>query len=365
MSKKSESKIRLATNARLVYPDGSIYRPDPQPVQEELSSDYIAKGQSRCLHKKCLVNYNGPPYINAPYTVADFPVQAGYASAAINKAYDIALSSLVSSHLGEASMIEFIKEFDKAPALFSARTYASYGGYGAYKWGLKPFLSDLKEFSKVTAASTHNGSFRKRVDFSGSVRTENPPGDSIGSFEGTYFIGGHIDIPKVGLNSIAGVLQNVNLFLDTYSINPDLKTAWELTPFSFIADYFVPTSAFLDELHPRGWGSYNGSFTGSVTIKGRYTTYAGANSPGRIILTKGEGTFYRRDYTSRPVTFGKSQLPPQPWKAPSFDNFVSTAYVASQQLAKTRLRWVTQKKLKRNDSFNGDWKLVTKRNLQF
>lgn len=118
MSKKSESKIRLATNARLVYPDGSIYRPDPQPVQEELSSDYIAKGQSRCLHKKCLVNYNGPPYINAPYSVADFPVQAGYASAAINKAYDIALSSLVSSHLGEASMIEFIKEFDKAPALF-------------------------------------------------------------------------------------------------------------------------------------------------------------------------------------------------------------------------------------------------------
>lgn len=93
--------------------------------------------------------------------------------------------------------------------------------------------------------------------------------------------------------------------------NP-LSIAWELTPWSFVADWFIPIGDYLSSLDATvGWDFKGGSFSSKTTMitKALQSTYTQAANPGMTGLTgpiwaEGEGRQYRfnrKTYSSAPL----------------------------------------------------------------
>lgn len=117
------------------------------------------------------------------------------------------------------------------------------------QYGWKPLLSDIENFFKILPASTEQSSTFHRVTGSGSVKDEHvvayPPGDAVigeqnvGKTTHTsrtsvkYGISYRLDDPTTQFFAQLGFTNPVNL-------------AWEVLPFSFVADWFLPIGSYLE-----------------------------------------------------------------------------------------------------------------------
>lgn len=105
------------------------------------------------------------------------------------------------------------------------------------------------------------------------------------------------------------------LALQRLGLNP-LEVAWELVPFSFVYDWFVPVSSALEELAVRALYDFlGGSYTRRAVLRYDLTGYEVRNSQGR--QTASGDVFHRRKeverlaYSSLPYLLTLPVVPPR------------------------------------------------------
>lgn len=161
-------------------------------------------------------------------------------------------------------LLQNIAELDDTIANFTIKYWKSvkiHESYAAVKWGTLPMVSDLrnmlKQVQKIGSVISTSGSYE-------SVR--NVGGGYTYQAEGETF---RIDYTTTVRQSGVASLPESQLtqgWLDYFGLHPDLKTAWDLVPLSFVVDWFVPVSKFLDAFKEQGWVT-SALFDGCISTK--------------------------------------------------------------------------------------------------
>ena len=187
------------------------------------------------------------------------------------------------------------------------------------QYGWKPLLSDVHGAVQQLNNRVYNES--KGIGNSGLVTVK----ASIKSSDVTYktvgdSIGAVCSVVKrhkiehkgfIRLDFMPNDLPLVRTLAQLGITNP-LEIAWELTPWSFVADWFIPIGDYLDSLDATfGWDFKGGSFSAKTTMvsKALSATYTQAANPGLLglsgsITVEGEGrqySFSRKAYSSAPL----------------------------------------------------------------
>lgn len=192
-------------------------------------------------------------------------------------------------------LLNLLGELDDTIAMFTVKFWKELS-YGAFNWGILPFVSDLKSlyrslddifggkiFDNIDELnrkkrSTYNVSYVKNYKhysykFDGKLRL-------TGDFSVTLPPSQHLEIL---------------LLADELGVHPDIRTIWDLIPLSFVVDYFLPVGDILESLHPRGWAKFGITFSGEYSISGKVTTNViYPNSLQLGALAKAETSLFHR-----------------------------------------------------------------------
>jgi hypothetical protein len=161
----------------------------------------------------------------------------------------------------EFGIIQFFAELDDTIGLFALRFWKSLS-YGSFTWGVMPFINDLKALIKSIENLEKDLS---RFSYEDSTEIEVPDFDQREGKYGFVTSYGKVKLRKTGLGDIS-FQHPGSVFLDRVGFQPDLATAWDLVPLSFVVDYLIPIGDWLDSLRPGGWVQVM-YFTGWITIK--------------------------------------------------------------------------------------------------
>jgi hypothetical protein len=155
------------------------------------------------------------------------------------------------------------------------------------QYGWKPLLSDIEGFLKVMGTINGPNDFVQKVRGSATVSKQfvdktYPPGDGVIGFDhpgsSTFMITTHCKFV------IRFRMDNplLALFAQTGFTNP-ISLTWELLPFSFVADWFLPIGDYFEALEAwKGMTFLGGSKTQFTRCKtDSVITYSGAalNNP--------------------------------------------------------------------------------------
>jgi hypothetical protein len=122
---------------------------------------------------------------------------------------------------------------------------------------------------------------------------------------------------------------------------PDLATLWELTPLSFVLDYFLPIGDYLDNVVRSGWTS-SIQFTGYISEK---TNLVYNRSSLDTTVTHFHSRFYKREYVTATVPVVKQDKIISP-DIPSLKQIFNTVYIAASS-TKSRKRIGSSSRFKR------------------
>jgi len=225
-------------------------------------------------------------------------------------------------------LIPFLLEWDETVSMFTKNLFQSLS-YGGVTWGIRPFISDLR--SLANSLESINGKLQssyekiigkpitRRIPFSTSMHLGGP---FLYNSSGILTIRGTID---GGMVFPDDPLKALYVFLDEIGLNVDLKVLWDVIPFSFVVDYFLPLGDFLESIHPRGW------FNPRFVLKGGYSVSATVlQQPDPAWNTHGSQCEYKI-YTRSPATLNLGSRPTvEPkYKSPSYRGLFNTAYLAA------------------------------------
>lgn len=203
-------------------------------------------------------------------------------------------------------------------------------------WGWIPFIGDVPKFRKAIEGQFRNvekyGSESTQIphNYSTSVSRSylvpNRSGNWVKSIEGKVSMSGFITT-SFGLGQNTAGFRQLISALDMLGVHPDAKTAWDVMPLSFVADYFLPIGDTLEKIHPRGWMTGGISFTGWLTAKLEVTCTESLihNNVQRHSLGVSEHLFYERRFVSG-ITVNGFTKPSESkgWEAPSPANLFNT-----------------------------------------
>lgn len=160
----------------------------------------------------------------------------------------------------ELGLIQLFAEIDDTIALFTRRFWQQLS-YGSFTWGVVPFVSDLVATAEAVSNLAENiSSFAYETSERLPVELRVPWGPT--SHEDCT---GSCTVRRTGLGDIS--FQHFgSRALDWLGFHPDLATAWDLIPFSFVVDYLLPIGDYLESFRQGGWVQTM-VFTGWLTIK--------------------------------------------------------------------------------------------------
>lgn len=225
-------------------------------------------------------------------------------------------------------LIPFLMDWDSTLAMFTKKFIRELS-YGAVTWGVLPFIQDIKSLA-ASLQDINDGIYKSYSKINGKRITRRFPWEHYTTHDWReYRAKGHTTIFGTVTGDLVypdSVEKAVAVFLDELGLNPDLKTLWDIIPFSFVVDYFLPIGDFLESLHPRGW------FNPSFTIDGGYSVkyvvedsivaswpYGGKSGPCTW-------THYFRSPGSLTL---KSRPPVEPkYESPSFRELFNTLYLS-------------------------------------
>jgi hypothetical protein len=221
------------------------------------------------------------PWINLYHYNAGYDCRFINLPFELGKLIDSAISSMLVGELdnNDFELIPFFLDLDATIAMFSVK-FLKQLSYGAVNWGVLPFISDVRSLIVSLRdiyrqgigefASCSKLSRRRDINFTWPI-FESPPYGNVEFREGNLLHAAN------GVARANGVLTwnppsddafgKALFLLDELGVHPDLKTAWDVIPLSFVVDYFIPIGNLLESLHPRGWGSSGYTFTGFTSVK--------------------------------------------------------------------------------------------------
>lgn len=156
---------------------------------------------------------------------------------------------LSSSELG---LIQILAELDETIAMFTKK-FIKQLSYGSVTWGVLPFVSELKATIQAIQRSLNRAvdAFQRYED----ELTEG--GKEKYTFSYTYSrYTFEIEYEAVLRHSGSITLPDGSLYLeilDRIGLHLNPETAWDLIPFSFVADYFLPIGQWLQTISNKGW----------------------------------------------------------------------------------------------------------------
>lgn len=218
----------------------------------------------------------------------------------------------------EFGIIQILAEIDDTIAIFTRRWWSQLS-YGSFNWGLLPFIQDL-----VAVAETCRNILKNLSAFS----YEDEQQFSIsGSEESTFLTYSYeAKLRKTGLGDIS-FHHPGSIALDRLGFHPDLSTAWDLIPLSFLVDYIFPIGDYLDSLKAGGWvkAMY---FSGWTTYDVKYSYVWDVRPPvvPHIYHFEGSGHYFSR-YSSGDVLYCQSDNVEDWVKLPSVRQLVDLFYV--------------------------------------
>lgn len=147
----------------------------------------------------------------------------------------------------KAGILQILAEIDDTIAMFALRFWKKLS-YGAVNWGIIPFVSDIK-----AVCQTVQNLAAKLDDFRYTdVDTFSIPAQAIPESDHSDFFLGNLEV-KIRRNGSGDISDTpeLNRLLDRLGLHPDLGTAWDLIPMSFLIDYIFPLGNYLESW--RGW----------------------------------------------------------------------------------------------------------------
>jgi hypothetical protein len=237
----------------------------------------------------------------------------------------------------EFELIPALADIDGTLAMFSTKFLKEFS-YGSFTWGVIPFISDLKAL--LTSLQDIFSSPRSR--YNQCILVNRKRFITYGrSFTDPNLWGGGVIFPAVtavyGIARAKGAiiyrspdfssLIGKGLYLlDELGVHPDLKTAWDIIPLSFVLDYFIPIGDILETLHPRGWGSSSLEFEGFLSSKLRveYSQSCFIGSEQAFTYVPMATDRYRRQAYKGPRPLSGTE-----WKSPTMKELFNTAYLTT------------------------------------
>jgi hypothetical protein len=359
----SSTKQRFRSRTFSYTRVGHTYSDPPSSaVYEQIQEVRVAKNRSNVRHCKTISTHTGDtgPFINGyrrfqteyfyPANLVE-PLLFGTPGfmAQLNSAFS-SMASPPDSYQDTFEIIPFIADLDSTisswvnrfllgkPRDFKqlAKNTGSAYSYGAWEWDILPFIADLKNlFTSLRDIMSSGAGYaqcmpinRKRV-ISFYQPHDTAPSNTYGDYYLSQVIGyatyrGAFYYTPPDMSDL---FQKAFFLLDEIGFHPDLKTAWDIVPLSFVVDYFLPLGDILESIHPRGWRGNRFRWDGFTTYKLDVTT-AFSYRPSGSQLSVYAPTTCR--YYSR--TWNSDFLPPTKpvvWSAPSLRQLFNTNYLLS------------------------------------
>lgn len=244
---------------------------------------------------------------------------------------------LTSSDFGA---LQAIAELDDTLGLLTTKFWKELS-YGSITWGILPLVSDIQ------AVADQIGNLAKRQ----AQNRQSYEDERSTSVSGTY------DIPvwpRVIRADIEGEWKQRltgesttpagNPLLEVYDrvgFHPDIATAWDLVPLSFVVDYLIPIGDYLEQSSNRGWikvvnfsGWSTASFSGKITFKGVVSSPApsetiayGSTEVGSFDLE----IFHRSRLLGSVLSDEDESVPLPSIKMPNMRQLINTAYLAGSR----------------------------------
>jgi len=293
--------------------------------------------QSACVHSKCDLPFSGihrrdqfESYYRSNWGSADIGFQI---KSQLNLSSYINFSKPDFQQNNSFELLPFLFDLDDTIAMAGKEYWKKLrrkpqSAYGAYTWAVAPLASDAKSLYN-TATDIFGGlerscstkpfkrvcpiTFQQRCVDSAAIYRE---------FVGSLSITGYHSVSPPN-----NVLDALGVFADEIGFHPDLKTAWDILPLSFVIDYWLPMGDFLESLHPRSWFKPDQTFTGTGTLKGRWRQRVSEWKRDYDVYCSGK--FYHRGI---PISVTKSAQYAKPleWSSPNWRQVFNTAYLAAQ-----------------------------------
>lgn len=254
------------------------------------------------------------------------------------KAYSLDWEKLPSS--SSFGLIQIIAEIDDLIAMFTLRFIRELS-YGSFTWGVVPFVSDLKALCDAVS-NLLSGLDEFHYEDSFELGIELPPYNH-------YMVGGapnSITSQAIIRTTTVGdadlTTQNpAQRALDWLGFHPDLATAWDLIPFSFVVDYLFPIGDFLESLRNGGWVqalSVTGWRTYKISVNLLDNVYYGPRTGERHRISLSPYKEFTRVYGPM-VLVRPEEVPRYPGlKLPSPIQMFNMLYLSMQQGRRTPKR---------------------------
>lgn len=221
----------------------------------------------------------------------------------------------------EAGIIQILAEIDDTISIFTVKFWKQLS-YGSFTWGVMPFVSELLAVSKaVRNLSLDLEHFLYEDELTVEVSDEYLSGRTYTSAIGNCKVRktGHADI---------SFQHNLSILFDRVGFHPDLATAWDLVPASFLVDYLLPIGDYLQSFRQGGWvkaaifkGWITAKYSLDLTFHGREDTFE------PLDIGIGKYTRFERWHDQNQVLYYNEKSPDFELKIPSLREMFNILYV--------------------------------------
>jgi len=215
------------------------------------------------------------------FTTSTVGLAAAVSETDVSSAITEASTSVLSERgrAGTSNLYESLAEYEQLlrllPGVFSSmrtallaknvlsRAKAAGGAYLAYRYGIKPFISDVEQILTGMDARTGRQRFSSRSNLSLSgtvVSTSSGVFGGMQNYTRTQTLTENVEVRAMSLDEYyVTQLDNLGLAFKNLATVP-----WELVPFSFVADWFANVGDLIGSLVPSPGVNQLG---GCVTVK--------------------------------------------------------------------------------------------------
>lgn len=341
----SRTRSRPHTYRRLYYENGTEVVTSVHETISELFVDVIGNpgGDNAAVHISLMENVFSPWFsrYGKDYYVDSFSgvdhVRSNVRLLLTRYLPQLTYETLAFQENNSFELIPFLVDLDDTLKLFSLKTYREIS-YGAVTWGILPFYSDLMSLllslhdlkdrryqTLINRYAAQPQPFYRSREFvdSGDRPLSSPFTRATWSFEGKVTVSGSVQIDFDQLNN---AIDSLLILFDELGFHPDLRTLWDITPLSFVLDYFLPVGDILENIHPRGWFRPEFTLNGTASIAGIYKSQPVATDVTTNVARQVPYDVYERRVLQK-FGFNNVPGPDVDFSAPSLRQLVNTAYL--------------------------------------
>lgn len=292
-----------------------------------MDSDRVANG-CRCWHIKTdffdsqavIVESSGKTWYLHGYCYDAYPLAFVIESCLRKQFGYVPEARLVWDKLpttSQFSVIQAIAELDDTLAMFSKKfiqSLFSFEGLAAFQYGIVPFYNDILAINSIVQR-VNSGFADLSYEYSDTYQVNYTTPD-VESAVGTWTV--HL---QGTVSPPGGTLPEL---LDVVGFHPDLATAWDLVPLSFVVNWFLPIGDWLESICNRGWvntAQFSGWYSTKFVGRAGYSAFPSVTAHAPV-------TFYSRRYLTNALLQKQSAVPLPSFHLPSFSQLFNTAYLA-------------------------------------